>query len=60
MIYLELFKEIKFFDDHFEDGVFSIPDGKKVKVRALYEYCKEKGVVAPDELSEEELKMFVE
>lgn len=60
MIYLDLYKEIKFFDDHFEDGVFAIPDGKKVKVRALYEYCKKKGVVAPDELSEEELKMFVE
>lgn len=57
VVYLSLKKEIQSFDDNFEDGIFAIPNSKKLKVRALYEYCKEKGI-SPNELSEDELKRF--
>lgn len=50
------------FDERFPDGVFAIPKGKeakKVRVRALYGYCKEKGLT-PQELSDKEIAMFIE
>lgn len=57
-------KEVKTnlgFDDGFEDGVFTIPISSsnfKVKVRALFNYCREKNA-EPDQLSREEIEMFI-
>ena len=50
------------FDDVFPDGVFTEPPSAnqpRVKVRALFDYCKEKGV-EPDELTEQEMEQFLE
>ena len=50
------------FDDGFPDGVFTEPYSAnqwKVKVRALFDYCKEKGV-EPNELTEKEMEQFLE
>jgi len=58
----KLIMEIEEFDDAFPDGVFAIPRNPKdpkVKVRALWDYCKEKGV-DPEDLSEEEMEQFLE
>jgi hypothetical protein len=54
-------KEELDFDDFFEDGVYAIPrppGEPRVKVRALYEYCKEKGIT-PDQLNEDEMEQFL-
>ncbi|MCC0567095.1 hypothetical protein [Brevibacillus borstelensis] len=54
-------KYIDEFDDGFPDGIFSIPrnpNQPRVKVRALYQYCIEKGVT-PQELSEAEMERFL-
>jgi len=56
----KLIREIEEFDVAFPDGVFCIPripGEPRVKVRALWNYCKEKGV-DPEDLSEEEMKQF--
>lgn len=50
--------KIKEFDDNFPDGIFVIPSQKKVKIRALYNYCKGKGVT-PNQLTKEEMKCFI-
>lgn len=58
----KLIKEIEEFDNAFPDGVFAVPRNPKdsrVKVRALWDYCKEKGV-DPEDLSEEEMKQFLQ
>lgn len=58
----KMMKEIEEFDDAFPDGVFCIhriPGEPRVKVRALWNYCKEKGV-DPEDLSEEESEQFLE
>lgn len=50
------------FDDNFPDGVFTKPysaNQRKVKVRALLDYCKEKGV-EPNKLTEQEMEQFLE
>lgn len=55
-------KEIEEFENGFPDGVYAIPrDPKapKVKVRALHDYCKEKGI-KPEDLAVEEMKQFLE
>lgn len=58
-------KEIKtnlHFDDYFPDGVFTLPGSanqRKVKVRALFDYCK-KNNVAPSELTKEQMEQFLE
>jgi len=57
----EMMNQIKEFDESFPDGVFSLPRPSKeprVKVRALHDYCKEKGV-APEELSNAEIERFL-
>lgn len=54
-------KKIEEFENAFPDGVFAFPpnpEEPRVKVRALGEYCKEKGVT-PDALAEEELQQFL-
>lgn len=57
-----LINDIKQLDDAFPDGVYAVPrssKGPKVKVRSLYDYCKQKGVT-PQELSEKEMERFLE
>lgn len=54
-------KQVEEFDNAFPDGVFAFPPNPKeprVKVRALGEYCKEKGI-KPNELSKEEMSQFL-
>lgn len=53
--------EIDPFDGDIPDGVYarpSSPGEPKVKVRALSDYCKEKGV-EPKDLSPEEMERFL-
>lgn len=49
------------FDEHFPDGVFAMPsdpNAPRIKVRALHQYCKEKGVT-PKDLTKEEMNQFI-
>lgn len=51
----------KQFDDSFPDGVYAIPrssEEPRVKVRALLDYCKVKGIL-PTELNKEEMEKFL-
>jgi hypothetical protein len=55
-------KEIEEFEEGFPDGVYVIPRDPKsprVKVRALHDYCKEKGIT-PEDLTAEEMEQFLE
>jgi hypothetical protein len=55
-------KDIEDFDDAFPDGLFAIPRNPKeprVKVRALHDYCKAKGIT-PSELTKDEMEQFLE
>lgn len=57
-----LMDDIKQFDEAFPYGVYAVPRSSKepkVKVRALLDYCKQKGVI-PQELSEKEMERFLE
>lgn len=50
------------FDDAFPDGVFAI--GRKsgearVKIRALWDYCQEKGGIEPTDFTLEEMEQFL-
>jgi len=57
----EMMDQMKEFDNNFPNGVFAIPRSShepRVKVRALHEYCKEKGVT-PAELNEKEMERFL-
>ncbi|MFB7305061.1 MULTISPECIES: hypothetical protein [Bacillaceae] len=59
----KLIKEIEEFDNAFPDGVFCIPripGEPRVKVRMLWDYCKAKGIDNPEDLSEEEMKQFLQ
>ncbi|WP_110114905.1 hypothetical protein [Bacillus sp. CGMCC 1.16541] len=56
---MDLKEQIKQFEDGFDDGVYAVPGEYKVKVRALYEYCK-KNNLSPNDLSKEQLEKFVE
>lgn len=58
----KLMKEIEEFDNAFEDGVYVIPRNEKeprVKVRALSDYCRQKGI-EPKDLSREDMERFLE
>lgn len=47
----KLIKEMEEFDDAFPDGVFAVPrnlNEPRVKVKALLDYCQEKGVEPKD------------
>ncbi len=58
----KLIKEIEAFDDAFPDGVFAIgrkPGEARVKVRALWDYCQEKGGIEPTDLTLEEMEQFL-
>lgn len=52
-------KEIKKFEEGFKEGVYAVPGDYKVKIRSLFEYCKENNI-APDELTEEQIAQFIE
>ena len=57
----EMLKKMEAFEEGFPDGVYAIPSGPndpKVKVKALFEYCKEKGV-DPEDLTDEEREQFL-
>ncbi|WP_245590425.1 hypothetical protein [Aneurinibacillus terranovensis] len=54
-------RELEQFDNAFPNGVYAVPRNPKeprVKVRALHEYCKAKGIT-PEELSEQEMNRFL-
>jgi hypothetical protein len=46
------------FDDDFEDGVYAVPCYQKIKVRELWNFCKERNIT-PSQLSEEEMQRFL-
>ncbi|WP_121661862.1 hypothetical protein [Metabacillus litoralis] len=49
------------FDEAFPDGVFAFPPNPKdpkVKLRALGDYCKERGIT-PNKLTEDEIEQFL-
>ncbi|WP_165769187.1 hypothetical protein [Virgibacillus profundi] len=53
--------QIKEFDNNFPDGVYAIPRSSnepRVKVRALYDYCKNRGIT-PADISEDEMEHFL-
>ncbi|MDW0118603.1 hypothetical protein QTL97_16885 [Sporosarcina thermotolerans] len=55
-------KDDENFEGQFPDGVFAIPkdnDEPRIKVRALFNYCEQRGIT-PDQLSCEELEKFME
>lgn len=57
----KMMDQIKQFDDYFPDGVYAIPRPKsepRVKVRALHDYCKERGIT-PAEISRKEMEQFL-
>lgn len=57
----KLIKEMEEFEAGFPDGVYAIPPGPnepRIKVREMYQYCREKGV-DPEDLTEEELDKFL-
>ncbi|MFT8320069.1 MAG: hypothetical protein ABF649_04120 [Bacillus sp. (in: firmicutes)] len=58
----KLIKEIEEFDNAFTDGIFAYPrnpNEPKVKVRALWDYCQEKGGIEPKDLTPEEMEKFL-
>lgn len=58
----KLIKEMEKFDNAFPDGIFAIgrkPGEARVKVRALWEYCREQGL-EPSELSPIEIEKFLQ
>jgi hypothetical protein len=58
----KMIEEMEQFDDSFPDGVYAVPRSPgmpKVKVRALWDYCQEKGV-EPKDLSQEEMEKFLD
>ncbi|MGP1910658.1 hypothetical protein ACTSEZ_21205 [Metabacillus sp. JX24] len=57
----KLKKEMKTFEEGFPDGVYAIPRDSKeprLNVRAMYDYCKEKGV-KPKDITDEEMMKFI-
>ncbi|QKE76205.1 hypothetical protein HPK19_25690 (plasmid) [Arthrobacter citreus] len=57
----KLRKEIEEFEDGFPDGVYCVPrdpNEPRIKVRKLFEYCREKGV-DPIDLTDEEREQFL-
>lgn len=49
-------------DDSCSDGVYAIPRFPKeprIKVRAKYDYCQQKGEISPEDLTPEEMERFL-
>ena len=58
----KLIEEMSKFDDAFPDGIFAVPrnlNEPRVKVRALLDYCRERGLQSI-QLSPEEMEQFLE
>ncbi|GGM43329.1 hypothetical protein GCM10011351_31620 [Paraliobacillus quinghaiensis] len=58
----KMIDQIKKFDNNFPDGVFAVPRSSnepRVKVRALHDYCKSRGIT-PADISEEEMEKFLD
>ncbi|MGP7815726.1 hypothetical protein [Niallia sp. 01092] len=54
-------RDIERFGNAFPNGVFAFPpssEAPKVKIRALGEYCKAKGI-EPNDLSPKEMEQFL-
>ncbi|MDA2147050.1 MULTISPECIES: hypothetical protein [unclassified Bacillus cereus group] len=61
MSFEKLKREMEEFEAGFPDGVYAIPSGPnepRIKVKVLFEYCKEKGV-DPEDLTDEEKEQFL-
>ncbi|WP_108671790.1 hypothetical protein [Peribacillus acanthi] len=59
----KMIEEMIKFDDAFPDEVFAVgrkPGEARVKVRALWNYCQEKGGIEPKDLTVEEMEQFFE
>lgn len=59
--FAKLKREIEEFEAGFPDGVYAIssgPNEPRIKVREMYQYCREKGI-DPEDLIEEELDKFL-
>jgi hypothetical protein len=57
----KLRREMEEFEAGFPDGVYTVPSGPnepRVKVKALFEYCREKGI-DPGDLTDEEREQFL-
>ncbi|QWH15576.1 hypothetical protein EXW38_30730 (plasmid) [Bacillus mycoides] len=57
----KLRREMEEFEAGFPDGVYAVPSGPnepRVKVKALFEYCREKGI-DPGGLTDEEREQFL-
>ncbi|PFZ83055.1 hypothetical protein COL70_28910 [Bacillus pseudomycoides] len=57
----KLKREMEEFEAGFPDGVYaarSSPNEPRIKVKALFEYCREKGV-DPEDLTDEEREKFL-
>ncbi|MCU5391991.1 hypothetical protein OCE55_28800 [Bacillus paranthracis] len=57
----KLIKEMEEFEAGFPDGVYtacSSSNEPRIKVKALFEYCREKGV-DPEDLTDEEREQFL-
>ncbi|PGK04571.1 hypothetical protein COC97_14715 [Bacillus anthracis] len=57
----KLRREMEEFEAGFPDGVYaapSSPNEPRIKVKALFKYCREKGI-DPKDLTEEELEQFL-
>ncbi|MCY9308885.1 hypothetical protein MOF23_07860 [Bacillus inaquosorum] len=53
--------EIEKFEEGFPEGVYVDPKNNekpRIRVRALFKYCNERGIT-PEDLSEEEKKQFI-
>lgn len=55
----KIIEEIKAFEEGFPDGIYATPTTKKVKVRALINYCKKEGI-SIDSLDEKTILELVE
>lgn len=57
----KLKREMEEFEAGFPDGVYAVPSSSnepRIKVKALFEYCREKGV-DPEDLTDEEREQFL-
>ncbi|HDR6313119.1 TPA: hypothetical protein QCU60_005147 [Bacillus cereus] len=57
----KLKREMEEFEAGFPDGVYAAPSSSnepRIKVKALFEYCREKGV-DPEDLTDEEREQFL-
>ncbi|MDA1918268.1 MULTISPECIES: hypothetical protein [Bacillus cereus group] len=57
----KLIKEMEEFEDGFPDGVYtapSSPNEPRIKLKEMYQYCREKGI-NPADLTDEEREKFL-